>query len=259
MLGGYRFEELFGEPDAVNCEDLKQVALSAIKSYLNIQADPVHHLVSIHQVCCVNIATFCWSKVISIYRIAFHNIHSTTGKEWRQLREKSTLWICHYSDHRIMASVFQIVFLMQNDRQLLGYKNKMYSVLKIKIYYTWKKCTVTVLNVQKGKNVHTDSVILSWNTMQKGSWINNGTRGEIKVVVRSGHEEGGVNGLQQAASMSSALSQLAQGPKRRQHFRLTDGPFRWLRRRKGCADRSDLLCWGQCDSDVSSPEFHLVG
>lgn len=51
MLGGYRFKELFGEPNAVNYEHLKQVALGAIKSYLKIQEDPVHHLVSIHQVC----------------------------------------------------------------------------------------------------------------------------------------------------------------------------------------------------------------
>lgn len=51
MLGGYRFKELFGEPETVDPEHLKQIALGALKSYLKIQVEPVHHLVSIHQNC----------------------------------------------------------------------------------------------------------------------------------------------------------------------------------------------------------------
>lgn len=58
MLGGYRFKELFGEPDLVDPEHLKQVACDALKSYLNIHEKPVHHLISIHQVCCVTNSAF---------------------------------------------------------------------------------------------------------------------------------------------------------------------------------------------------------
>ncbi len=65
MLGGYRFKELFGEPETVDPEHLKQIALGALKSYLKIQVEPVHHLVSIHQVCCVQ------SILCSCYQLVF--------------------------------------------------------------------------------------------------------------------------------------------------------------------------------------------
>lgn len=50
MLGGYRFAELFGEPDLVDPQKLLDVSLSSLRSYLNIQCDPIHHLVTIHKV-----------------------------------------------------------------------------------------------------------------------------------------------------------------------------------------------------------------
>lgn len=51
MLGGYRFAQLFGQPNSVNPQELLRVSSEALKSYLHIEAEPVQHMVTVHQVC----------------------------------------------------------------------------------------------------------------------------------------------------------------------------------------------------------------
>lgn len=51
MMGGYRFESLFGNPDTVDNNTLLQTAQEAVQSHLGINADPIDSHVSIHKNC----------------------------------------------------------------------------------------------------------------------------------------------------------------------------------------------------------------
>jgi oxygen-dependent protoporphyrinogen oxidase len=51
MMGGYRFDSLFGNPSTVSKDRLLQVATEAVKKHLGITFDPVDSLVSVHQKC----------------------------------------------------------------------------------------------------------------------------------------------------------------------------------------------------------------
>lgn len=50
MLGGEWFEEMFGHPDAVNKDTIKQTALAELKSHLGITKEPIHAVSMIHKV-----------------------------------------------------------------------------------------------------------------------------------------------------------------------------------------------------------------
>lgn len=50
MLGGYRFLELFGQPDSVSKSELLKESIKAIRNYLHIQRPPTQNMVTIHQV-----------------------------------------------------------------------------------------------------------------------------------------------------------------------------------------------------------------
>ncbi|KAI2803178.1 hypothetical protein BLOT_007301 [Blomia tropicalis] len=51
MLGGYRFLELFGQPDSVSKSELLKESIKAIRNYLHIQRPPTQNMVTIHQNC----------------------------------------------------------------------------------------------------------------------------------------------------------------------------------------------------------------
>ena len=51
MLGGYRFQKLFGEPDQVDKNHLLDISLKAMKSFLKINEMPIRHHVAIHPDC----------------------------------------------------------------------------------------------------------------------------------------------------------------------------------------------------------------
>jgi oxygen-dependent protoporphyrinogen oxidase len=51
MMGGYRFDSLFGDPSTVSKDYLLQVATQAVKKHLGIAFDPIDTLVNVHQKC----------------------------------------------------------------------------------------------------------------------------------------------------------------------------------------------------------------
>lgn len=51
MMGGYRFNHLFGDPEKVSHDHLLDVANKAIKKHLGIKFDPIDTLVNVHKKC----------------------------------------------------------------------------------------------------------------------------------------------------------------------------------------------------------------
>ena len=51
MMGGYRFNSLFGDPDKVSHDHLRDVAINAVKKHLKITFDPIDTLVNVHHKC----------------------------------------------------------------------------------------------------------------------------------------------------------------------------------------------------------------
>jgi oxygen-dependent protoporphyrinogen oxidase len=51
MMGGYRFDSLFGNPSTVSKDRLLKVATEAVKKHLGITFDPLDSLVNVHQKC----------------------------------------------------------------------------------------------------------------------------------------------------------------------------------------------------------------
>ena len=73
MLGGEWFESMFGHPDAVSKDTIKQTALSELKSQLGITKEPIHAVSMIHKVSFLNAMNDdeAWVLIVDLFcRIA---------------------------------------------------------------------------------------------------------------------------------------------------------------------------------------------
>jgi len=68
MLGGHRFTELFGDPDALNPSKLLEASLISLRSILNIQSEPNQHMVTIHKNCIAQYTLGHQQRVATIER-----------------------------------------------------------------------------------------------------------------------------------------------------------------------------------------------
>ena len=59
MMGGKWFEELFGSPDTVDKEALKQIALEELACHIGISVEPVECLINVHKVFDTFVCSHC--------------------------------------------------------------------------------------------------------------------------------------------------------------------------------------------------------